>query len=65
MNSAYAPFDSIRSAPTARDVVSGSASVLALLRKAVRHALPWLSQAKAAEQMGEIDSESAMDSTCL
>jgi hypothetical protein len=64
MNSAYVPLNSVRSAPTALDVVSGSDSVFAPLRQAVRHALPWLSQARAAQQMGEVDSGSAMDSPC-
>ena len=65
MTFASAPLKSVSSAHMARDGVSGSASVLAPLTRAVRYALPWLSQAKAAEHMGDVDRELAMDAPCL
>ncbi len=65
MTFASAPLKSVSSAPMARDDVSGSASVLAPLTRAVRYALPWLSQVKATKHMGDVDRELAKDVPCL
>lgn len=65
MNFESAPLNSVSPDPMARDDVSGSASVLAPLTRTLRYALPWLSQAKATEHIGDVDRELAMDAPCL